>query len=202
MSKVQASNILKNSGIHFLFMVLCLLPVKAVAAESPAAGAQQFSTIEWVELIPPHVLEILMNPPSYMQDIQDGSEEDQISSQIKNTIAAASDDAYQQALVSTEVNADMNGAMVRLPGFIVPLEFDDNQIITQFFLVPYFGACIHSPPPPPNQIVLVDSPDGLAMEALYTPFWISGEMKTVVSENDMATSAYSMTLMDYEIYTE
>ena len=107
-----------------------------------------FVTIEWVSLIPEDVLEILLNPPEYISDIEDGSADDTISSQIKNALTAASDDKYQQALVSTEVNADMNGAMVRIPGFVVPLEFNDDQTVTQFFLVPYFGACIHVPPPP------------------------------------------------------
>ncbi|MEM1110270.1 MAG: DUF3299 domain-containing protein [Pseudomonadota bacterium] len=174
------------------------LAMAAVGSEDKEA----FNTIDWTELIPPHVLEILMNPPDYLADIEDGSVEDQISSQIKSTIAAASDDAYQQALVSTEVNAEMNGAMVRIPGFIVPLEFDEQQTVTQFFLVPYFGACLHMPPPPPNQIILVDSNQGIQLQELYTPFWISGKMATTVSENDVATSAYSMNMIDYEVYAE
>ena len=134
--------------------------------------------------------------------MEDGSAEDQISSQIKNTIAAAKDDAYQQALVSTEVNAEMNGAKVRIPGFIVPLEFDEQQTVTQFFLVPYFGACLHMPPPPPNQIILVNSPKGVQIEELYTPFWISGELSTTISENELALSAYSMKMAAYEVYQE
>jgi hypothetical protein len=163
---------------------------------------QAFETIEWTDLIPPEVLEILLNPPQYVTEIEDGSVEDQISSQMQNSLAAASDDKYQQALASTEVNADMDGAMIRIPGFIVPLEFDDEEIVTQFFLVPYFGACLHMPPPPPNQIIMVDSPKGIALEELYTPFWISGEISTSIVETDMATSAYSMKLHEYEQYTE
>lgn len=172
------------------------------ADKSEGALDGAFNTIEWIDLIPPHILEILMNPPEYLYEIEDGSLEDQISSQIGNTIAAATDDPYQQALVSTEVRAEMDGAKVRIPGFIVPLEFDEQQSVTQFFLVPYFGACIHMPPPPPNQIILVDYPDGLELRELYMPFWISGELSTTMSENDMATSAYSMNLKAYELYTE
>ena len=186
------------------FVALAVLPMYSVAEDASRAGAagKEFNTIEWTDLIPPEVLEILLNPPSYLAEIEDGSAEDQISSQIKSSIATASDDRYQQALVSTEVNADMDGARVRIPGFIVPLEFDDEQTVTQFFLVPYFGACLHMPPPPPNQIILVDYPDGIKLEELYTPFWISGEMSTDLSENDMATSAYSMKMALYEPYTE
>ncbi len=94
----------------------------------------------------------------------------------------------------------MNGLMIRLPGFVVPLEFNEDQVITQFFLVPYFGACLHMPPPPPNQIVLVDAPRGLTVKELSTPLWISGKLSTQVTENDMAMSTYSLQMMDYERY--
>ena len=121
--------------------------------------ASEFQTLEWTDLIPEDDLQALLNPPSYIAEIEDGSLEDQISNQIQNSISNAADDRYQQALVSTKVVTDMNNVAVRIPGYIVPLEFNDDQAVTQFFLVPFFGACIHVPPPPPNQIILVDSPD-------------------------------------------
>jgi len=187
-----------------MLSVSLLLSVRGVAdaALRESAGNEEFDTIEWTDLIPPEELEILMNPPDYITEIKDGSVEDQISSQIGSSIGAASDDRYQQALVSTSVNTEMDDSMVRLPGFIVPVEFDDDQTITQFFLVPYFGACLHMPPPPPNQIILVDYARGLELEELYTPFWISGQLSTSVTENALATSAYSMRMMNYEPYTE
>jgi hypothetical protein len=166
------------------------------------AFASEFQTLEWTDLIPEDDLQALLNPPSYIADIEDGSLEDQISNQIQNSIGNAADDRYQQALVSTKVVTDMNNVAVRIPGFIVPLEFNDDQAVTQFFLVPFFGACIHVPPPPPNQIILVDSPEGLPLETLYDPFWISGVLKTSLTENDLASSAYSMILAKYEQYTE
>jgi hypothetical protein len=179
--------------------VLFWLPVQCLAAQNEDEE-QQFETIVWPDLIPEDVLEILMNPPAYISETEDGSIEDQIDSNIKNAIATASDDPYQQALISTEVRPEMNGLMIRLPGFVVPLEFNEDQVITQFFLVPYFGACLHMPPPPPNQIVLVDAPRGLTVEELSTPLWISGKLSTQVTENDMAMSTYSLQMMDYERY--
>ncbi len=183
-------------------MAAALLWVSFHSAAVEAAKGQEFETIEWTDLIPPDVLQILMNPPDYILDIPDGSAEDQISSQMQNSIAAATDDEYQQALSSTEVNAEMDGTSVRIPGFVVPLEFDDNNIVTQFFLVPYFGACLHMPPPPPNQIIMVNSPQGIELQGLATPFWIRGELSTSVQENSVATSAYAMKMHDYEIYTD
>ena len=161
-----------------------------------------FRTVEWIDLMPQDDLEALTNPPDYINNVEDGSEEDQISSQLRNTLAAAGDDRYQQALVSTNVIEQMSGQAIRIPGFIVPLAFDDEQIITQFFLVPFFGACIHVPPPPPNQIIFVDYPKGFKLEALYDPFWISGIVKTTLTENDIATSAYSIEVHNIEPYQE
>lgn len=170
----------------------------AVRAEEKSA----FTTVEWADLIPPEVLEILLNPPSYIAEIEDGSAEDQITSQMKNTLAEEEEDAYRRALASTDVNPSMDGQKIRIPGFVVPLEFDEEQTISQFFLVPYFGACLHMPPPPPNQIILVDSPEGVQMSALYEPFWLEGEVSTVVTENDMAKSAYAMQLHKLSPYSE
>ena len=190
-------------GIFFaiLFAVCCAQASADTATQSGIAG-QTYNTIEWTDLIPPEVLDVLMNPPDYVTEIEDGSAEDQIGNQMKSAIAAATDDAYQQALSSTEVNQSFDGTLVRLPGFVVPLEFDDAQVVTQFFLVPYFGACLHMPPPPPNQIVLVDFPQGMQMKALYDPVWILGEMSTDLRETDLATAAYSMSMVGMEPYTE
>jgi len=160
-----------------------------------------FETIEWPDLMPPEILAILLNPPEYIAEIEDGSAEDQISSQIKSGVKQSEEDAYQQALVSTDVNEALDGALIRIPGFVVPLEFDEEQTISQFFLVPYFGACLHMPPPPPNQIILVNAPKGIQMSALYDPFWIEGQLSTSFQENDMATSAYAMQLQRIEPYS-
>ena len=152
--------------------------------------------------MPKDDLEVLLNPPQLVTDIEDGSFEDQISSQIQNSLAAASDDRYQQALVSTRVVAEMDGKAIRLPGFVVPIEHNDDQTITQFFLVPYFGACIHMPPPPPNQIVLVNYPQGVKFNSIYEPIWVSGVVKTSIQQNDLATAAYVMELVQFEAYIE
>ncbi len=161
-----------------------------------------FKSTEWTELMPADDLEVLMNPPSYIDDIEDGSMEDQISSQIQNTLMAASDDRYQQALTSKRVIPEMDGQAISIPGFIVPLSYSGYQTISQFFLVPFFGACIHVPPPPPNQIIFVDYPEGLKNIEIYQPYTISGVLKTELIENDMATAAYTMKMHTFEEYIE
>jgi hypothetical protein len=58
------------------------------------------------------------------------------------------------------------------------------------------------PPPPPNQIILVNAPDGVQMSALYEPFWLEGQIATAITENDMAKSAYAMKLHRLSPYSE
>jgi len=171
------------------------------AANKPATPTE-FTTIQWPALMPKEDLDALLNPPEYLMNIEEGSLEDQISSRISASIASAKDDRYQQALVSTKIMPEMNGQAIRIPGFIVPLEFSDDQVITEFFIVPFFGACIHVPPPPPNQIIYVKYPKGFKLEALYNPFWLSGVLKTSLIENDMATAAYAMEVSLIEAFTE
>jgi hypothetical protein len=177
--------------------------LKTPARSIPTTASKPiFKEIEWTDLMPAEDLDALLNPPSYINDIEDGSLEDQISDQVQNPLATTSDIRYQQALVSTRIIPEMDGKAIRIPGFVVPLEFDDEQTITEFFLVPYFGACIHSPPPPPNQIIYVHAPEGLQLNTLYDPFWISGTIGTSLVKNYIATAAYSMQMHSYEFYSE
>lgn len=68
------------------------------------------------------------------------------------------------------------GQSIRLPGYLLPLEMNGDAA-TEFLLVPTVGACIHVPPPPANQIVHVSYPEGFEPEGLYTPVWITGELR-------------------------
>jgi uncharacterized protein len=196
---------------------------------SLSVNAKEFSTIEWVDLIPPADLEILTNPPKSITDIPHGQDFPELSSefpseqeldQLSDSISSAIGDAfnstevnslsvpspeeqaYAAALKSTNVNAEYDQKSIRLPGFVVPVEYNDNQVITEFFLVPYFGACIHVPPPPPNQIIYVKYPQGLELTALYDPFWIEGTMKTQLIQNEIALSAYSIDASNIKPYEE
>tara|TARA_A100001011_G_scaffold281072_2_gene291053 strand:- start:374 stop:979 length:606 start_codon:yes stop_codon:yes gene_type:complete len=188
--------------------LLCLLIVTTIFSVSADDDvvfeshkkSSEYKTIEWDDLIPEEDLQILLNPPSFITDIEDGSSEDDFG----ELLSSASDDPdlarYQKALVSKDVKPGMNGMLIRLPGFVVPLEFDGQQVITQFFLVPYFGACLHMPPPPPNQIVFVRYPKGLKLEALNYPVWLSGKLETAITESDMATAVYAMDMDSFEYY--
>jgi hypothetical protein len=75
------------------------------------------------------------------------------------------------------VNPLLNGQIVRLPGYLLPLEFSGKQV-SEFLLVPWVGACIHTPPPPPNQIVHVKPEKPVEMSGMFAPVWVTGKMTT------------------------
>jgi uncharacterized protein len=87
----------------------------------------------------------------------------------------------------------MDGQHVRMPGFVVPLE-GGAQGLREFLLVPYFGACIHTPPPPANQIVHVVSPEPVTGFGISTPVWVRGTMRTSRSDTAQGVSGYTMEL--------
>ena len=183
------------------------IPDKGIGKYSSLGSAQEtinklYATIEWIDLMPQDDLDALMNPPDYLDEIEDGSDDDQLSNQLMLAIAQANDDPYMQALTSTRVIPEFDNLNIRLPGFIVPLEFDAQLNVTRFFLVPFFGACIHVPPPPPNQIVYSIFEQGLKLEALHEPVWLTGRLTTTLTENDVATAAYAMEVTSVTKYTE
>ena len=79
-------------------------------------------------------------------------------------------------IAATATVPEVLGKKVRIPGYLLPLDVKDGAI-TEFLLVPTIGACIHTPPPPPNQMVFVRYEPGFANASLYTPVWISGELR-------------------------
>ncbi|MEM7212627.1 MAG: DUF3299 domain-containing protein [Pseudomonadota bacterium] len=105
------------------------------------------------------------------------------------------------------VNRDLEGDIVRLPGYALPLELTEGGV-TEFLLVPYVGACIHSPAPPPNQMVFVKLREEYEVKSLYDPVWITGQLRVeqasrsltfVDGTNDVATG-YALSGVTIEPY--
>lgn len=184
-----------------LALILLLSACNGGTVQNPAAGKHAYDTVDWTDLMPASDLEALLNPPDYVLEVSEGSVEDKPAGMLKSTITEPAD-SYQQALTSTRVRPELDGNQIRIAGYLVPLEYNDKQEVTTFFAVPFFGACIHVPPPPPNQIILVHSERGVRIGDMQMPFWLSGELHTGIEENELATSAYSMTLAGHEPYAE
>ena len=87
----------------------------------------------------------------------------------------------------------LNGVQVRIPGFMVPLE-DTETRVTEFLLVPYFGACIHVPPPPPNQMVHVLMERNQKVDVnMFDPIWLIGKLKIENVESPYGAVSYQVT---------
>ena len=97
----------------------------------------------------------------------------------------------QELSNNAPTNPALNGVEVKIPGFIVPLEENKGEV-TEFLLAPYFGACIHTPPPPANQILHVRPKQGAKFRAMDT-VWVSGKLQTVRNDSMMGVSGYQIT---------
>ncbi len=156
------------------------------ASPSWAADVRELT---WSEMIPPDApaQEVAGQP---IHDL----------SKLADTLSAEMAPAAAQQSPAAPVVPTLAGEMVKLPGYIVPLDVTDEGKVTEFLLVPYFGACIHVPPPPSNQIVLVKYPKGVMLDALYEPFWIQGPLKVESTSSELAEAGYQMTADDVYAY--
>ncbi len=99
----------------------------------------------------------------------------------------------------TSIRTDLIGKNIRIPGYVVPLE-GDNKNVTEFLLVPYFGACTHVPPPPANQIVLAHFPKGVPVSKLLDAVRAERKLTSQPTDNDIAPLGYSLTGYTVEVY--
>jgi uncharacterized protein len=99
------------------------------------------------------------------------------------------------------VNTALVGQAVRIPGFIVPLE-DSKDGLKEFLLVPYFGACVHSPPPPANQIVHVVPKSPAKGFRSMDAVWITGTLTTGRTDSYMGAASYRIESVSVQAYSE
>jgi len=163
---------------------------------------QQFQPLSWDALLPDAEKALLGKTRTTQNPQQNLPLHEQVFQSIQRTF----DDEYQQALISVNTVDTFNGKYVELSGFIVPVEANAQREITAFFIVPYFGACIHYPPPPPNQIVFVSLNNtheqagirGIDIQQAYT---FSGEFSTGLYEDPQGTSAYFLDVVEIKLYS-
>lgn len=189
-----------------------LIAVTAILALAVSMGAQSawwpFSSgaddneraanateIEWGDLIPDDFVQpenpyITMSQEE-IDKLLDGSEE-------SNAERARLEEAFNFAPVVPE----LDGKRVRIPAYITPLEFQGESLIKEFLLVPYVGACMHTPPPPSNQIVHVQSPEAVEFRGMYEPVWATGVIRTESVKSDLAESGYRLEVEHLEPYTQ
>lgn len=142
---------------------------------------------DWLQLLPEEDRLALESMPEISHDTPEQSSEFYNPGGLKQQ---AKD--LPAVMYSAKTVAAFDGKQIRLGGYPVPLETDAEGRSTLFFLVPYPGACIHVPPPPPNQLVLVRYPKGIELEDIYAPLWVSGTLKVEPVSNELADAAYAL----------
>ncbi|MET0062269.1 MAG: DUF3299 domain-containing protein [Candidatus Thiodiazotropha endolucinida] len=125
---------------------------------------------------------------------------DKIMAQFGDINALDDDDPRAQKILEeleavwqeAPIVESLDGKRVKLPGFVVPIEGDGKKL-TEFLLVPYYGACIHVPPPPANQTVYVKVPKGDAkIRQAFDTVWVMGVLSAKSFNSDLATAGYQI----------
>jgi hypothetical protein len=193
-----------KSCLHAALVLFCTLLAPVVWADAPRQ-------LMWKDLVPPlpadHPFANLSRQqalqltdiaalrdrkargekvsPIELADEQAASRKlEQAGIDVDGLLAKRKEIAEQGRLRAQSVNAALDGQTVRIPGYLLPLEFSGKEI-TEFLLVPWVGACIHTPPPPPNQIVHVKSDKPVGNVTMFAPIWVTGQLSTAASKKSL-----------------
>lgn len=165
---------------------------------SPALSALDPRELEWDQLMPPGYVESIFN-----STINNFSATDSIDFDDDSEEGIAAYEELRTQLSSAPIVPELNNQLIKIAGFIVPLDFDfEAETFNNFLLVPYFGACIHVPPPPSNQVIHIQSAKPLDQELLDYAVWVTGELTTESVYSEEAYAGYSIKNAQLEIYEE
>lgn len=150
-----------------------------------AATHQPVVEITWEGLVPAGY-----SPPT---NPLDGMTQEQLNTLLDGSDASNREMAEIEEIMSfAPVVPDLDGKRIKLAGYVVPLDFDGQTRLEEFLLVPYYGACIHTPPPPANQVVHASARNAVTVEDPYLPVWAIGTLQTRTTVSDLAEAGYRL----------
>jgi hypothetical protein len=152
----------------------------ASAALPRAALAKTPTEITWDDLIPPGV--------PYSEIVAAGEMDE-------------TNDIWQPVFDenATKLNPVLDGAYIKMPGYIIPIDQSIDGV-TSFVLVPYVGACLHTPPPPANQLVFVTTNKPWPSDNLWNAVWVTGQMQHELQSTEVAETGYLLKAEEMETY--
>jgi hypothetical protein len=184
-------------------IVLAFIIMAATTLSIPAL-AEEIRQLDWKDLIPSHLNS--QDPLAGLTQIQKDAviwainmleslperEPEEYYKEIEKAIPSLkkadidiNNVMKKRKEIQTAIVEDLHGRLVRMPGYLLPLEVIDAKV-TEFLLVPYIGACIHVPPPPPNQIVYVKIiKEAYRHKGLNDPVWVTGKMSVKSMTRDL-----------------
>lgn len=154
------------------------LQIKAAEPATVAAGSAAVAETKWEDLVPKD-----WDPTKRFRNSNLGALSD------NNPKVMQMMREMRETWDNAPTNNKMDGVIVKLPGYVVPLDEVNGQI-KEFLLVPYFGACVHTPPPPANQIVHVIADKPIKALRMMDAVWVTGTLKTIRLDTVMGTSGY------------
>ncbi|MFS2316295.1 DUF3299 domain-containing protein [Maricaulis sp. D1M11] len=160
------------------------VPSTTGSETQPAGEATDFIEINWDDLL----------PEGEMERIEQLYNATQMMSEMNHFGGPAIQ------IGTFNVEESLIGETIKMPGFILPLEYERGAMISEFLLVPYFGACVHTPPPPPNQIVYVTIDEPIRVERMWDPVYVTGVLSADRHMNELGDAAYTLRLLDHEPY--
>jgi hypothetical protein len=158
-------------------LLLCLALAPVASADARA--------LRWQELIPAHLADKPLLSPTIDHNAPD----------VLTQLSPWGDLAMSELVVP-----ELDGEDVTIAGFIVPLNLTEDNRVDEFLLVPYFGACVHVPPPPVNQIIYVTSSAGLDADRIYEAWQVTGRLAVAAKQSALAQAGYSMRAEELTLY--
>lgn len=182
--------------VSMIGAIMLLLTPLFVSAEKLADGSKEHPLeLGWSDLIPEgfepeKLLKKYEQDLNKLESLPDGSEE-----------GLAIIQRIQAEVDMIPTNSKLDGKWVSLPGYIAPLK-TKNATVQKFLLVPYFGACIHVPPPPVNQTVLVDTlpNQGIRLHEVDYPFMVTGKLNLQKTATDIGNAGYHITDAEVKVH--
>lgn len=167
---------------HSLWLAFSALLLASLAV---SVQAREATEIQWEDLMPADfTYKSLRDQIDYSQyDLSSLSDDDPEAQRLYSDMT--------QLLANAPVVDALAGAHIKLAGFVVPLEMDGDSVYS-FLLVPYYGACIHTPPPPSNQIVFVQTQGGYEMGPMDEPVYVSGTLMVEAHQSELGSSGYTL----------
>ena len=158
-----------------------LVPAKLLA-DDPLANltADQQELVYWV-------VKTLQSLPKRGPDTEESYQEvDEAIPELKKSGIDIAKLMAKIKLIQTSIVEELSGQRIRMAGYLLPLEIS-GTMVTEFLLVPYFGACIHTPPPPPNQIIHVKivPKEGYNIKKTYEAVWVTGVISAEKTAKDL-----------------
>jgi len=189
----------KRLWIATITVCILLLSVSGQAGWWPFSDdkdkdVSDITTLYWEDLIPDDFVQP-ENPFATMTQeevdkLLDGSDE-----------SNARLNQLQEEFNYAPVVDELDGKRVKIPAYVTPLEFDGQTKMSEFLLVPYVGACLHTPPPPANQVVHANSDEVVEFKNIYDPIWAIGTIRAETVQSDLAESGYRLEIESVEPYT-